>query len=120
MSDWCVPSAGLVSLADAWDESRYDLDDGYAYGLREASDQLRRLVEIERMADVMSAGDIKIYITDTDGLICGEPNCPTDGVFDFPHPRGRTLAELTIMIVTHTNEHHAPAGFVNHIRPVAQ
>lgn len=66
------------------------------------------------------AGGIKIYITDEDGLICGEPNCPTDGVFDFPHPRGRTLAELTIMIVTHTNEHHAPAGFVNHIRPVAQ
>lgn len=65
------------------------------------------------------AGDIKVYINDSDALSCNEPDCPTDGVYDFPHPRRRTLAELMVMIVTHLNEHHAPPGFVNLIRPVA-
>lgn len=68
---------------------------------------------------IMGAGGIKVYITDSDQIRCDMDDCPTDGLLDLPHPRHRTLAELIIMIVTHANEHHAPPGFVNHIRPVS-
>ena len=54
----------------------------------------------------MRTEDIQLYVTDSDQIRCGMDDCPTDCLFDLPHPRRRTLAELIDMIVTHANKHH--------------